>query len=60
MAAISPVGCRSGLIVVMLIANDRHPMGTQVNGRVANVLGWFTVALMFTAAVALIVTSSRG
>jgi Mn2+/Fe2+ NRAMP family transporter len=44
------------LVVVMLIANNRQVMGDRVNGRFVNVVGWFTVAVMFAAAMALLLT----
>jgi NRAMP (natural resistance-associated macrophage protein)-like metal ion transporter len=44
------------LVVIMLIANNRTVMGKRVNGLGLNVLGWATVALMFAAAVALVLT----
>jgi Mn2+/Fe2+ NRAMP family transporter len=44
------------LIVVMLIANNRDVMGTRVNNRLLNVLGWSTTIAMFVAAVALVWT----
>jgi Mn2+/Fe2+ NRAMP family transporter len=31
-------------------------MGKRVNGRLSNILGWLTVALMSAAAIALILT----
>jgi Mn2+/Fe2+ NRAMP family transporter len=40
----------------MLIANNRQVMGDRVNGRFVNVVGWFTVAVMFAAAMALLLT----
>ena len=39
------------LVVVMLIANNEAVLGEHVNGRVANVVGWTTTALMFAAAI---------
>jgi Mn2+/Fe2+ NRAMP family transporter len=39
----------------MCVANDASIMGERVNGRLVNLLGWTTTALMFGAAVALIV-----
>ncbi|MGI8587667.1 MAG: Nramp family divalent metal transporter [Chloroflexia bacterium] len=44
------------LVVIMLIANNRKVMGEHVNGRRMNALGWLTTALMFAAAVALVLT----
>jgi Mn2+/Fe2+ NRAMP family transporter len=44
------------LIVVLIISNNQRLMGEYVNGRVANILGWFTFALMTVASVALFAT----
>jgi len=44
------------LIVVMLISNNDKIMGSQVNGRLANFIGWLTVGLMSAAALTLIAT----
>lgn len=44
------------LIFVLVISNSRQVMGDYVNGRVANVLGGFTVALMSLALLALFAT----
>jgi Mn2+/Fe2+ NRAMP family transporter len=44
------------LVVVMLIANNKKVLGARVNGRVTNIVGWTTTALMFAAAIGLIVT----
>jgi len=44
------------LIVIMLIANNKEVMGKRVNGRVANFLGWLTTAVMFAAAIGLVLT----
>ena len=44
------------LVVIMLIANNKTVMGKRVNGPALNVLGWLTAALMFAAAVALVLT----
>jgi Mn2+/Fe2+ NRAMP family transporter len=44
------------LIVVMMVANSRRLMGASVNGRAANLLGWFTVLLMAAASIALFAT----
>jgi Mn2+/Fe2+ NRAMP family transporter len=43
------------LVLLMCVANDASIMGERVNGRLVNLLGWTTTALMFGAAVALIV-----
>src|ERR1043166_2995886 len=42
------------LVVVMVIANDRRIMGARVNGPVVNGLGWATTAVMFAAAIGLL------
>jgi NRAMP (natural resistance-associated macrophage protein)-like metal ion transporter len=44
------------LVFIMLIANNRKIMGQRANGLALNVLGWLTTALMFAAALALLVT----
>ena len=44
------------LILILLMANNRTIMGKRVNGRLSNMLGWLTVALMSAAAIALILT----
>ena len=48
------------LILVMLISNDPRAMGERTNGRLLNVVGWITTAVMCIAALALIVTSVTG
>jgi Mn2+/Fe2+ NRAMP family transporter len=42
------------LVVVMLIANNKDVLGAHVNGRFTNIVGWTTTALMFAAAIGLI------
>jgi NRAMP (natural resistance-associated macrophage protein)-like metal ion transporter len=44
------------LVVIMLVANNRRVMRDRVNGRWSNILGWTTTAVMFSAAVALVLT----
>ena len=44
------------LVIIMLIANDKKIMGERVNKLGINVLGWLTTAVMFAAAIALILT----
>ena len=44
------------LVIIMLVASNKAIMGKQVNGPVANVLGWMTTLVMFAAAVGLLVT----
>jgi NRAMP (natural resistance-associated macrophage protein)-like metal ion transporter len=48
------------LLVIMLVANNRAVMGRRVNGPGTNLLGWATTALMFAAAVGLLLTWGRG
>jgi Mn2+/Fe2+ NRAMP family transporter len=40
----------------MLIANNKKVLGEHVNGRLANALGWATTAVMFAAAIGLLLT----
>ncbi len=54
-AVINGVAAAPFLAVTMLVSSDRAIMGTYVNGRVALILGWTTVALMTIAAVLLLV-----
>jgi Mn2+/Fe2+ NRAMP family transporter len=55
-AVINGIAAAPFLVVVMRVSSSRRLMGTYVNGRVANSLGWFTAALMAAAAVALFAT----
>lgn len=48
------------LVVIMLVSNNRAVMGKRINSGSINVLGWTTAAVMFAAAVALIVTWGQG
>ncbi len=59
-ALINGLAAAPFLILVMLIARRRDLMGKYRNGRLANTLGWATVALMAAAAVAVIVTGGGG
>ncbi len=43
------------MIVIMLIANNSKVMGTRVNPRTLNILGWTATALMTAAAIAIAV-----
>jgi NRAMP (natural resistance-associated macrophage protein)-like metal ion transporter len=47
------------LVLVMLVANNPAVMGKRTNRWVSNLLGWITTALMFAAAIALVVTWGR-
>jgi NRAMP (natural resistance-associated macrophage protein)-like metal ion transporter len=44
------------LVVILLIANNNKVMGKRVNGPALNVLGWATAAVMFAAALGLVLT----
>ena len=48
------------LILVMLVSNNPRVMGQRTNGRLLNLLGWATTAVMSVAAIALIVTTVAG
>jgi Mn2+/Fe2+ NRAMP family transporter len=48
------------LIFMMIIVNDRRIMGRFVNGRVYNVLGWTTVAVVIGLTVALLGMQALG
>ncbi len=43
------------LVVVMLIANNKSVLAQHVNGRWTNIVGWTTTAVMFAAAIALLI-----
>lgn len=47
------------LVLVMLVANNRHIMGEHVNGRWLNAFGWLATAVM-TAAAAIFLATSFG
>jgi len=44
------------LVVVMLIANNKKVLGAHVNGTFTNIVGWATTAVMFAAAIGLLLT----
>jgi Mn2+/Fe2+ NRAMP family transporter len=44
----------------MLISNNREIMGERTNGLAINVLGWIATAVMFAAAIALVLTWGKG
>jgi uncharacterized BrkB/YihY/UPF0761 family membrane protein len=56
LAVINGVVAVPFLVVVMRISSSSNLMGTYVNGKLANVLGWLTAAIMSAAAIALFVT----
>ena len=55
-AVINGVVAAPFLIVVMRISNNRKLMGDYVNGKLSNILGWLTAAIMSAAAIALFAT----
>lgn len=55
-AVLNGVAAGPFLVVVMLIAGNDQIMGKAVNGRLANAVGWLSVALMTAAAVGLFAT----
>ena len=48
------------MVLIMLVANNRDVMGHRINCWQTNVLGWLATALMFAAAVALLITWNQG
>ena len=48
------------LALILLVANNRAIMGKLTNGRLSNVVGILTVALMAVAAVVTVVSLARG
>jgi NRAMP (natural resistance-associated macrophage protein)-like metal ion transporter len=56
-ADINGIAAAPFLVIVMLVASNRSVMGQFRNGRLATVLGWFTVTLMAAAAIAMLATS---
>jgi NRAMP (natural resistance-associated macrophage protein)-like metal ion transporter len=47
------------LLIIMLIANNRHVMGKRVNGLGVTVLRWLTTVTMFAAAAGLLLIGSQ-
>jgi len=43
------------LYTIMKIANDKKILGNKINGRISNVIGWITVAIMGSAVVIMFV-----
>jgi Mn2+/Fe2+ NRAMP family transporter len=44
------------LLMMMLMTNDHQVLGSRVNSRITNVLGWITTGITFLAAIGLVVT----
>jgi NRAMP (natural resistance-associated macrophage protein)-like metal ion transporter len=55
-AVINGVAAAPFLFVVMRVSSSQRLMGKYVNGLTANILGWFTAAIMAAAAIALFAT----
>jgi NRAMP (natural resistance-associated macrophage protein)-like metal ion transporter len=47
------------LVVVMLIANNKKVMGRRTNGLFTNLVGWIAAAVMFAAAIGMLLTWSN-
>ncbi len=45
------------LVVMLLLINNKRIMGTQVNGRIFNLLAWITVIILIVLAVVLVATT---
>ncbi len=48
------------MLLIMVLTNRRSIMGDRVNGRLINVLGWVTTAVIFAASGCLLVSYARG
>lgn len=44
------------LVVVMLVSNNKHVMGSRTNSPLTNVIGWLAAAIMFAAAIGMFLT----
>ena len=44
------------LVIIMLVSNNKAIMGKRVNNLATNIIGWVTTAIMFAAAIALVLT----
>jgi NRAMP (natural resistance-associated macrophage protein)-like metal ion transporter len=44
------------LVMIMLVSNNRKVMGKRVNGKLTNIIGWATAAIMSAAAIGMFVT----
>jgi NRAMP (natural resistance-associated macrophage protein)-like metal ion transporter len=52
-AVVNGVAAAPLILLILLIGNNRHIMGTYVNGRLTNVVCWGTFAAMVVAAIAM-------
>jgi NRAMP (natural resistance-associated macrophage protein)-like metal ion transporter len=48
------------MVLIMLISNNRSIMGDRTNSLPINILGWIATAVMFAAAIALMLTWGKG
>jgi NRAMP (natural resistance-associated macrophage protein)-like metal ion transporter len=44
------------MLLIMRMTNDRSVMGSHVNGRVMNILGWVTTVVIFSASIFLVIS----
>ena len=44
------------LVMILLVSNNRKVMGQRVNGKLTNIIGWATAAIMSAAAIGMFVT----
>jgi NRAMP (natural resistance-associated macrophage protein)-like metal ion transporter len=44
------------LVIIMLVSNNKKIMGKHVNGLFVNIVGWMAAAIMFAAAIGMILT----
>jgi NRAMP (natural resistance-associated macrophage protein)-like metal ion transporter len=44
------------LVMIMLVSNNKKVMGKRVNGRLTNIIGWSTAAIMSAAAIGMFAT----
>src|SRR5882724_7770120 len=47
------------LVIIMLVSNNKKVMGDKVNGVGANIVGWAATAVMFAAAIGMLLTWNR-
>jgi Mn2+/Fe2+ NRAMP family transporter len=44
------------LVIIMLVSNNKKVMGKRVNNPVTNIMGWLATAVMFAAAIGMVLT----
>ena len=44
------------LLIIMFVSSNRKIMGDKVNGLGANIIGWAATAVMFAAAIGMLLT----